>query len=116
MDAALGRIDSRSTSKEIYAAVLSVLDRLGPYQVENNKSSLHLTRGCAFLGVHPRTNGLTINIVTTAPLDSPRVRKAEQVSANRWHNEVLVSSLSHIDEELTSWITRAYNLAAPKAG
>jgi hypothetical protein len=115
VDTALDKIDSRSASKETYAAVLVLLDRLGPYQVQNKKTSLHLTHGRAFLGVHPRANGLLVNIVTTAPLDSPRVRKVEQVSANRCHNEILVSSPSDIDEELMAWITQAYSLTATNA-
>ena len=115
MDTALEKIDSRSASKQTYAAVLVLLDGLGPYRVENKKSSLHLTHGPAFLGVHPRANGLLLNIVTTRPLESSRVRKAERVSANRCHNEVLVASPSEVDDELKSWISQAYDLAGAKA-
>jgi Domain of unknown function (DUF5655) len=115
MDTALEKIDSRSTSKEVYAAILALLDRLGPYEVENKKTSLHLTHGRAFLGVHPRAAGLLVNIVLTAPLDSPRVRKAEQVSANRCHNEVVVSSPTDVDDEVAAWIAEAYALAAANA-
>jgi hypothetical protein len=107
---ALDLIDRRPASKDAYAALLAVLDGMGPYQLEAKRSSLHFTRGRAFLGVHPRATGLLLNLVTTAPLTSSRVRRAEQISANRCHNEVLVTGSSDIDDELTGWITDAYRL------
>jgi hypothetical protein len=109
---ALDTIGSREQSKAAYAALLALLDGLGHYDVENKRTSLHVTRGRAFLGVHPRTNGLLINIVTTAPLLSPRVRRSEQVSARRCHNEVLLCSADEFDAELTGWIKQAYELTA----
>jgi Domain of unknown function (DUF5655) len=115
MDTALEKVESGSPNKEVYAALLALLDRLGPYEVENKKSSLHITRGRAFLGVHPRAVGLLVNIVLTGPLGSPRVRQAEQVSVNRCHNEVVVSSPTDVDDELAAWIAEAYALAAANA-
>lgn len=63
----------------------------------------------AFLGVHPRATGLLLNIVTTTPIKSDRIRKAEQVSKNRCHNEIIIEHVDLIDDELIDWITLAYN-------
>lgn len=78
--------------------------------MQNKKTSLHIAHRRAFLGVHPRATGLLLTIVTTTALDSTRVRKHEQVSANRYHNEVLLTGADDIDDELTNWITQAYAL------
>lgn len=110
MSTALDAINGRAASKDAYAALVRVLDRLGPYEVQNNKTSLHIVHRRAFLGVHPRATGLLLTIVTTTALDSTRVRKSEQVSANRYHNEVLLTSAGDIDDELTDWINQAYTL------
>jgi hypothetical protein len=54
---------------------------------------------------------LLLNLRTTAPIKSPRIRKVERVSANRFHNELLIDSVAAIDEELTDWIAEAHALA-----
>lgn len=103
-------ISGREPSRTIYASLLEAIDALGPYEVEAKKTSLHISHGRAFLGVHPRAAGLLLNVVTTAALDSPRIRKSEQVSANRCHNEVLLASADDVDDELRGWIGQAYAL------
>jgi hypothetical protein len=110
MDTALDNINAVEASRSVYAALLELLDGLGPYEVQNKRTSLHITHGRAFLGVHPRATGVLVNIVTTTPLLGARVRKAEQVSANRYHNEVLVRSTEEVDVELGDWIRNAYSL------
>lgn len=110
MSTALDAINSRPESKDAYAALVCVLDRLGPYEVQNKKASLHIAHRRAFLGAHPRAAGLLLTIVTTTALDSIRVRKSEQVSANRCHNEVLLAGAGDVDEELTNWVADAYAL------
>jgi hypothetical protein len=110
MTTALDTINNRLASKDAYAALVCVLDRLGPYDVQHKKTSLHIAHRRAFLGVHPRAAGLLLTIVTSTALDSTRVRKSEQVSANRCHNEVLLAGTGDVDEELTDWITEAYAL------
>jgi hypothetical protein len=111
MGNALDAITGRDSSRAVYAALVEALDALGTYQVETKKTSLHVTRDRAFLGVHPRSTGLLLNIVTTSALDSPRVRKTERISANRCHNEVLLASADDVDDEVRAWIGQAYALA-----
>ena len=91
-------------------ALLAVLDGVGPHEIEVKKTSLHVMHGRAFLGIHPRSGGLLLNIVTTAPLTGDRVRKSEPVSRNRCHNEILVTTGHELDSHLTEWIRGAYAL------
>jgi Domain of unknown function (DUF5655) len=101
---ALDTINSRTEVKALYGALLAMLDEVGPHEVEVKKTSLHVTHGRAFLGVHPRSGGLLLNIVTAAPLADARVRKSEQISRNRCHNEVLVRVEGEVDGQLAEWI------------
>jgi len=104
------RIDGDPASTAALAALLEKLNEIGPFAVEEKQTSFHIVNGRAFLGVHPRKNGLLINIVLDHPVDSPRLHRAEHVSASRWHNEFLVSSPSDIDAELVACVAAAHRL------
>lgn len=100
----------RPTSAAVYTSLVGVLDDFGPFVVEEKKSSLHIVAGkAAFLGVHPRKDGLRINLVLARPLEGDRIAKCERVSANRFHNEVNVRKAAEIDETLTGWLREAYD-------
>ncbi len=98
--------------ESIYRRLLEVLAGLGPYEVEPKKKSIHLVNGSAFGGVHPRASSLLLNLRMSRALVGPRIRKAEQVSKNRWHNEIVVSSAAEIDAEVQGWLAEAYQLSA----
>lgn len=102
-------IDGDSSRIAIFETLREYLSTLGPFQIEEKKSSLHLKNArAAFIGVHPRRTGLRLNLVLAERLGSPRVVKSEQVSANRWHNEIDVKQSADIDAELMDWIRKAY--------
>lgn len=93
----------------VYDALRSKLAEIGPFEIEEKKTSLHVTnRRAAFLGVHPRKNGLRLNIVLSSQIESGRIAKAVRVSANRWHNELDVAEPAQVDAELIEWIRQAY--------
>jgi hypothetical protein len=96
----------------VYDSILSVLNTIGQYDIEGKKTSLHITHGRAFLGVHPRKDSLLLNIVTSSPISSKRIKKSEKVSANRYHNEIVLGSADEVDDELRSWIEQAYVLTS----
>jgi uncharacterized protein DUF5655 len=80
-------------------------------RVEPKESSIHLCRKSAFAGLHPRKSAVLLNIRSARPIESDRVRKVEQVSANRFHSELLVQRSEQLDEELFSWLREAAELA-----
>lgn len=110
MDTALDTILGRPVCASIYEALLSLLHDIGTFEVEAKKTSLHITHGRAFLGVHPRSKALLLNIVTAEPLSDGRIRRSERVSANRFHNEALLASDADVDAQLRSWLDQAYAL------
>ena len=109
---ALATIAARPASAAVYAQLIDGLRALGEYGIEAKQGSVHITRGSAFLGVHPRSKGLVLNIVSDAPITSARVRRSEQLSPRRSHNEVLVTEPAQLDEELWGWIRDAYRRAS----
>jgi len=80
--------------------------------VDLKKTSIHLVAGSAFAGVHPQLKKLRLNIRLARKLEQERIRKVEQVSASRFHNELDLGSPTEVDGELTGWLREAYDLGA----
>ncbi len=108
--AARERIDGDPVSAALYTALIHEVDQIGEYEVEEKLASIHVVHGRAFLGVHPRKGALLVNIVLDHSLDSARLHRTEQVSASRWHHEILLHSSKDLDPELVGWISEAYAL------
>lgn len=112
-DAAIERVFARS-APEVRALVRTLIERalaLPGTAADPKGTCLHLNRRVAFAGLHPRRNALFLNLRTSAPIESPRIRRLERASANRYHNELLVASVDEIDDELMGWIAAAHALA-----
>ena len=91
-----------------YGALINFVGELGQFTLEEKKTSLHIVVGKgAFLGVHPRKNGLRLNIVLSRGLEGARIAKSERVSANRYHNEIDFSFGAPMDDQLMDWIREA---------
>jgi len=84
---------------------------LGPVREEPKKTSIHLVRSSAFAGVATRSNSLVLTLKAARKVDSSRVRRAEQTSANRWHLEIPLATPRDVDAELRAWLQQAYELA-----
>ena len=102
------------SAPEVRALARPLIERalaLPSAAVDPKGTCLHLNRRVAFAGLHPRKTALFLNLRTSAPIESPRVRRLERASANRYHNEMLVASPDEIDDELMGWIAGAHALA-----
>jgi hypothetical protein len=106
------RIESDPASSRIYKALTDSLSELEGWELQENASSFHVTHGRAFLGILPRRGGILVNIVLESELESDRVHRAERVSSNRWHNEVILKDVTEIDDEFLTWVRAAYALTA----
>lgn len=104
------RIDGDPISSEVYGSLTDQISTLPGCELQENASSFHVAHGRAFLGIHPRRGGILVNIVLDRQLDAARVHRAERVSANRWHNEVILRDPEQIDSELLGWIREGYAL------
>ncbi|WKZ30401.1 MAG: DUF5655 domain-containing protein [Candidatus Dojkabacteria bacterium] len=79
-----------------------ILDKITAkdYEVEEKQTSLHIVKSSAFLGVHFLKDKLRLNIVLNHVATSDKLHKSEQVSKNRFHNEIdlrTVKDLSDIE-------------------
>src|SRR5437773_16915 len=98
-------------SRALYDHLRVELLRLGPFEEEVKKTSIHLARRSASVGVHPRKSGLLITIKSEEPIRNARIVKTEQVSKCRWHREVKLTSAAEIDPEFLGWAKAAYDLS-----
>ena len=99
-------------ARKIYGAILAATASFGAVKAEEKKTSVHLVARTAFAGVHPRKGAVLLNIRSDAPIKSKRIRKLEQVSANRFHNEMLIDSPAGVDGEIVGWLKTAYLLSS----
>ena len=97
--------------KATYAAILEAAKKLGPFQEDPKKTSIHLNRKSAFAGIATRRDALILTLKSDKDLTGPRVGKREQVSANRWHVEVRLESPDQVDKRIEGWLAAAYALS-----
>jgi hypothetical protein len=104
-------VDRDPIVRRTYVAILSAARRWGPVREEPKKTSIHLARRTAFAGIATRRTGLILTLKATQDIPSPRIRKRERASANRWHLEVPLARPADVDGELRGWLKAAYQLA-----
>lgn len=101
-------VNKEKTVSELLETILSILEQFGPFQIEVKKTSLHLVKEKAFLGIHPKKKWLDINIVSNQAIDHSLITKNEHISKNRWHNNLRLSSVEEVDDTLKKLLQAAY--------
>ncbi len=94
-----------------YDKVVSSLAKIGPVRADAKKTGIHLVRETAFAGAHPKKAWLDLTIRSDKPIKSSRVRAQKQVSKNRWHQDVRLTSSKDVDDEVVGWLKSTYALA-----
>jgi len=97
-------------ARRVYEAILAATAKFGAVKVEEKKTSVHLVAKTGFAGVHPRKGAVVLNIRSAEPIKSDRIRKHEQVSAKRFHNEMLIDTPAGVDRDVIGWLKSAYAL------
>jgi len=103
---------SEPAVQELYRALLLLCDDLGPFSIEEKKTSVHLVRKSAFAGVHPRCKHLVFTVKSPAAIRNDRIFKSEQLSKSRWHHEIKLTNLTDLNRELLGWLRDGYNISA----
>jgi hypothetical protein len=98
--------------RALYDQLVSLLRTFGPIEEDPKETSIHLNRKTALAGVETRKDHLLLNIKSDHLIKSPRIERAEQISAKRFHHKVRISSPKDFDEELKTWLKEAYLLSA----
>ena len=95
----------------IYQRLLAETRKFGPVVEQPKKTSIHLVNKSAFAGVVTRKAAILLNIKSAAPIRDARIVHAEQVSSNRFHQEVKLTSPEDIDPVLLGWLKSAYEMS-----
>src|SRR5260221_14715964 len=98
--------------RAIYDALLNASRRLGSVEEDPKKTSIHLNRRTAFAGVATRKDAVVLTIKAPADIQSPRIHKHEQASANRRHLDVRLTDPRQVDSELQQWLAAAFGMSA----
>jgi hypothetical protein len=93
-----------------YYHLINKLQDFGPLKIEPKKTSIHLGNRFGFAGVYTRKDYINLEVHLNHKLDSPRVKKVEQASANRYHHTIRLSNQKEVDKELLTWLKEAYEL------
>ncbi len=102
---------SSAAVAKTYEAIVREARRFGKVREEPKKTSIHLARRTAFAGVAVQRAALILTLKADGDIKSTRVRKREQVSANRWHVEIKLTTPAEVDSQVRGWLERAYSLA-----
>ena len=65
-------------ARHLYNELLAAITAIGPFQKEVKKTSIHLVRGSAFVGVHPRKEHLLLTIKAEKPPCHTRLRRTRR--------------------------------------
>jgi hypothetical protein len=98
--------------RKTYDELLKVLRKRYPITESSKKKSIHLVHATTLAGVSARQSCLILTIKSDCMLNSPRIRKSEQVSRNRFHLKLKLSSPEDVNPELINWLDNAYSLSA----
>lgn len=98
---------------ELQQKLFELLDSLGDYTTEHKKESIHILRGRAFLGIHPKRSYLGGNIVLDRPGAIPRAARVERVSANRFHHHYKITGKRQLHKTFARLLKEAYGFARP---
>jgi hypothetical protein len=101
---------SADVVRATYRALLDASRALGPVREEAKKTSIHLVNQTAFAGIATRKEVLILTLKAERAVNSPRVHRAQQASANRWHLEIRLATPADVDNELRTWLRQAYDL------
>jgi hypothetical protein len=98
--------------RSIYEKVIKESGKFGKVVEEPKKTSIHLVNKSAFAGVMTRKNALILNIKSAAPIKHTRITKSERLSANRFHQEVKLTSPDDVDPVLVGWLRDAFEISS----
>ena len=98
--------------RAIYDAILAAAKKLGAVQEDPKKTSIHLNRRTAFLGIATRKAALVLTVKSDGPWLHPLIVKSEQLSARRWHHDLKLTDPNQIDDEVLSHMASAYEMSA----
>jgi hypothetical protein len=97
--------------RQIYDRILDVSRQFGPVKEDPKKTSIHLVNRSAYAGIQNRRQALILTLKSRTNIDSKRIFRSLQASANRWYLEIKLISPDQVDEELIDWLKASYRIS-----
>ena len=97
--------------RQIYDRILDVSRGFGPVKEDPKKTSIHLVNCSAYAGVQNRRELMVLTLKSTRDIDSKRIFRRLQASANRWYLEIKLTSPEQVDDELINWLEASYRIS-----
>lgn len=97
---------------ELFKALISKVQELGPMEVHIAKWNITIRSKTTFMSIFPEKSDLALAIIRDEPLDDFPVYSTYQYSKNRWSNHVKIEEPEEIDDQLLNWIQYAYELCS----
>jgi hypothetical protein len=94
--------------RALYDHLLKTLKKSGPIEQDPKKTSIHINRNSALVGVETRKDCLLLTFKADHKINNPRIEKFEQISARRFYYKVRISTREDFDAELSGWLKAAY--------
>lgn len=98
------------TARAIYERLINAIRSFGPMAEEPQARGVALFAGGEpFTIASPLGDNLLLRIRSDAVIASGRMRRISKDGSGRFRNELLLHSLSDVDEELLDWLSYAYD-------
>jgi hypothetical protein len=98
--------------RNMYTQLIAALKNFGDLKIDPKKTSIHLGNRFGFAGVFTRNFYINLELHLNYKINSDRVSKVEQASANSFHHTIKLSAEKEIDQELLGWLKEAYDFKA----
>ncbi len=82
---------------------------IGEFKIESLPCCIHFVSTYTFAAVYALRNKIRIHFTLNHKLESPRIDKFSQMSANRYLYSIDIEDKKGFDKELIKWLKEAYN-------
>ena len=96
--------------KQIYERLFTWLEELGPLRVDAVKTSINLASKYHFGGIRVRKNYLRLGFLSDEMIQDPRIVRTERIGPKRIGHSVILRGPEDVDDQVMSWLKRAYTL------
>jgi hypothetical protein len=94
--------------RSTYEAVLRVLRKLGPVDIDPVGVGIMVKRARTFCELRPRRNAVELSFKLSEPLAHPRIRRVVRSSVHRLAYFVDLASAADVDAQIRSWLAESY--------
>lgn len=95
----------------VFEAVMVGLEGIGPIHVEPVSVGIFLKRSRSFAELRPMTKWVAVSFSLHRTIRSSRIARKVIVAGERRFHVVNVAGSQHVDGELLSWLTEAYDVS-----